>query len=67
MLKRFCITMALAIAAALAIGLLCQTLSALLLCLLAWGPGFIALLFFYVLPSQEQALKYRSELSITPP
>lgn len=54
--------MALAVAAALAIGLLCPTLSALLPCLLVWGPFFIALLLFYVLPSQEQALKYRSEL-----
>lgn len=62
MLKRFFITMALAVAAALAIGLLCQTLGAVLLCLLAWGPCFIAMLLFYVLPSQEQALKYRSEL-----
>ncbi|MFZ3139138.1 MAG: hypothetical protein WA147_00725 [Polaromonas sp.] len=59
MLKRFYITMALAVAAALAIGLLCQTLSALLLCLLAWGPGFIALLL--VLSSEETALQYGSQ------
>ena len=59
MLKRFYITMALAVAAILAIGLLCQTLGAVLLCLLAWGPCFIALLL--VLPSEETALQYGSQ------
>ncbi|MDB5931980.1 MAG: hypothetical protein JWR60_3687 [Polaromonas sp.] len=50
MLRRFYITMALAVAAILAIGLLCQTLGAVLLSLLVWGPCFIAILLFYVLP-----------------
>lgn len=62
MLKRFYITMVLAVAAIFAIGLLCQTLGAVFLSLLVWGPCFIAMLLFYTLPSKASVLEEQNQL-----